>query len=58
MGYTDYDPKMFEGTTAVAFSKDEVAPARIFCKYTKELNKMAVKFGIVNCQIMYEKQVK
>ena len=58
MGYTDYDPKMFEGTTAVAFSKDEVAPARIFCKYTKELNKMAVKFGIVNGQIMDQARVE
>ena len=58
MGLTDYDPKMFEGTTAVAFSKDEVAPARIFCKYSNELKKMAVKFGIVNGQIMDKAQVE
>lgn len=58
LGITGYDPKMFEGTTAVAFSSDEVAPARIFCKNQKDLNKMAVKFGIVNGQIMDENQVK
>ena len=58
LGYTDYDPKMFEGTTAVAFSTDEVAPARIFCKHSTDLKKMAVKFGIVNGQIMNQAQVE
>jgi len=58
LGITDYDPKMFEGTTAVAYSADEVAPARIFCKTKKDLEKMAVKFGIVNGQIMNEKEIE
>ena len=58
LGYTDYDPKMFEGTTAVAYSADEVAAAKIFCKHQKELNKMAVKFGIVNGKIMDKAQVE
>ncbi len=58
MGITDYDPAMFEGTTALAFSADEVAPARIFCKNQKQLNKMAVKFGVVNGQIMDKAQVE
>ena len=58
LGYTDYDPKMFEGTTAVAFANDEVAPARIFCKYANELKKMAVKFGIVNGQIIDQAKVE
>ena len=58
LGHTDYDPKMFEGTTAVAYSTDEVAPAKVFCKYQKDLNKMAVKFGIVNGQIMNTAQVE
>jgi large subunit ribosomal protein L10 len=49
---------MFEGTTAVAFSADEVAPAKVFCKHQKDLNKMAVKFGIVNGQIMDKAQVE
>ena len=58
LGITDYDSKMFEGTTAVAYSADEVAPARIFCKTKKDLEKMAVKFGIVNGQIMNEKEIE
>ena len=49
----------YEGTTAVLFhSTDEVAPAKIFCKHSKDLNKMAVKFGIVNGQIMNKDQVE
>ena len=52
LGITGYDANMFEGTTAVAFSTDEVAPAKIFCKHSKDLNKMAVKFGIVNLVII------
>ena len=58
LGITDFDAKMFEGTTAVAFSSDEVAPARIFCDNQKKINKMAVKFGIVNGQIMNQAQVE
>ncbi len=58
LGITGYDAKMFEGTTAVAFSDDEVAPARIFCKHQKDLDKMAIKFGIVNGQIMNKAQVE
>ena len=58
LGYTDYDPKMFEGTTAVAYSTDEVAPARVFCKHAQNLKKMAVKFGIVNGQIMNQAKVE
>jgi len=58
LGITGYDPKMFEGTTAVAFGGDEVAPAKIFCKHQKDLKKMAVKFGIVDGQIMDQAQVE
>lgn len=58
LGYTDYDPKMFEGTTAVAFSTDEVAPARIFCDNSEKLKKMAVKFGIVNGQVVDKQKVE
>lgn len=58
LGITGYDPKMFEGTTAVAFSSDEVAPARIFCKTKKNINKMAVKFGVINGQIMDQNQIE
>lgn len=58
LGITDYDPKMFEGTTAVAYASDEVAAARVFCKHADELKKMAVKFGIVNGQIMNQAEVE
>ena len=58
LNITGYDATMFEGTTAVAYSADEVAPAKIFCKHQKDLNKMAVKFGIVNGQIMNNAQVE
>ena len=58
LGIKDYNPTMFEGTTAVAYSTDEVAPAKVFCKNQKDLKKMAVKFGIVNGQIMDDKQVE
>ena len=58
LGITDYDPKMFEGTTAVAYSSDEVAAARVFCKHAEQLKKMSVKFGIVNGQIMNQAEVE
>ena len=58
LGITGYDPKMFEGTTAVAFGSDEIAPAKIFCKHQKDLKKMAVKFGIVDGQIMDQAQME
>ena len=58
MGITDYDAKMFEGTTAVAYSTDEVAPAKVFCKHSKDVNKMAVKFGIIDGQIKTKEQVE
>ena len=35
LGIEGYDAKMFEGTTAVAFSTDEVAPAKVDCKHPK-----------------------
>ena len=58
LGITGYDPKMFEGTTAVAYASDEVAAARVFCKHAENLKKMAVKFGIVNGQIMNQAEVE
>lgn len=58
LGIKGYDAKMFEGTTAVAYSTDEVAPAKVFCKHAKDINKMAVKFGIVNGQILPKEQVE
>ena len=58
MGITGYDAKNFEGTTAVAFGEDETAPARIFCETKDKIRKMAVKFGIVNGEIMDANQME
>lgn len=58
LGVQNLDEKMFEGTTAVAFSDDEVAPARIFVNNSSKLNKMSVKFGIVNGNIMSKQEVE
>ena len=58
LGITGYDAKLLEGTTAVAFSEDEVAPAKVFCKHSKEIQKMEVKFGVVNGEIMDKAQVE
>ena len=58
IGINDYDEKMFEGTTAVVFGNDEVAPARLFCKSQKDFNKMEVKFGIVNGKVMAKSEIE
>lgn len=58
LGITNYDAKLLEGTTAVAYSEDEVAGARVFCDNQKKINKMAVKFGVVNGQIMEKSEVE
>jgi len=58
IGITDFDRTMFEGTTAVAFADDEIAPARIFCSNAEKLKKMSVKFGIVNGEVMDKTKVE
>ena len=57
MGITEYDPKNFEGTTAVLFSKDETAPSRIFNDAMKEYNKMDFKFGILDGAVISKERV-
>jgi len=58
IGITDFDEKLFEGTTAVVFANDEVAPARLFCDASKKLKKMEVKFGIVNGKTMNKAEIE
>ena len=53
----DVDPTQFEGTTAVLYSKDEVAPARIFAKAMSDYKKMDFKFGILNGNIISKEEV-
>lgn len=52
LGITGYDPAMFEGTTSVAVSNDEVAPAKVFAQAMKDYKKMDIKFGVVNGNII------
>ena len=53
----DVDPTQFVGTTAVFYSKDEVAPARIFAKAMSDYKKMDFKFGILNGNIISKEEV-
>lgn len=51
-GYDGLD-KVFEGPTAVAFSYDDAtAPARIISENIKKLNKLSMKGGVVENQVM------
>lgn len=52
LGIKDYDPKCLDGTTAVAFGQDEVAPATILFKAIKKYNVMEAKFGVVDGQVV------
>ncbi len=58
LNITGLQDSVFDGTTAVAYSTDEVAPARIFCNASKDLNKMAVKAGVVNGKVMNASEVE
>ncbi len=58
LGINNFDPKMFEGTTSVAFAKDEVTAARIFCNTISDIKKMEIKFGYVNGELADAKQVE
>ena len=58
LGYTDFDPTMFEGTTSVAFASDEVTAARIMCNTINDIKKMQVKFGYVNGKLANAAEVE
>lgn len=49
---TGYDPKHLEGTTAVAFGKDEVAPATVLFKTMKEVKCLKAKFGLMDGNVI------
>ncbi len=55
---TGYDPKMFEGTTAVAISNDEIAPAKVFVDAMGQIKSLSLKFGVVNGRILNAKEVE
>lgn len=53
LGITGYDAKLLEGTTSVAFAKDEVAAASVMFRMNKEFNNvLQAKFGILDGQII------
>lgn len=57
MGITGYDPKFLEGSTAVAFSKDEVGAASVLFTTKKEFRPkdaefLAPKFGLMGKDVI------
>lgn len=58
LGVKDYDPKLLEGATSVAFGSDEVGAASILFKAKKEFNLLDAKFGIVNGEVVDKNRVE
>lgn len=52
LGITDYDVKNLEGSTSVAFGKDEVGAASVLYEAKKEVKTLEAKFGIVNGEVV------
>lgn len=52
LGITGYDPAQFEGVTSVAFSADEVAPAKILANAMNDYQVMNFKFGLLDGQVI------
>ena len=58
LGISGFDTKMFEGNTAVAFGSDEVAAAKVVADNVKETEKLEIKFGIVDGEIVDKAKVE
>ncbi len=52
------EPTLLEGATAVLFSKDEVAPAKLFKEAIDKYSKMSFKFGVLNNDVLSAGQVE
>lgn len=52
LGITNYDAKYLDGTTAVAFSNDEVGAATILYKAIKDYGVLEAKFGLVDGEVV------
>lgn len=52
LGIKDYDAKLLDGTTAVAFGADEVGAATVLYKAIKDFGILEAKFGVVNGEIV------
>ena len=57
LGITGYDAKYLEGTTAVAFSEDEVTAASVVGKEARDNKTVTLKFGIINGEVVDAAQV-
>ncbi|NRB10989.1 MAG: 50S ribosomal protein L10 [Rickettsiaceae bacterium] len=54
----DYDPELFSGPTAIAYSDDPVAAAKGVVEFTKSNDNLKVIAGIVNNQVLDVGKVK
>ena len=52
LGVVGYDPKHLEGSTSVAFGKDEVGAANVLFNMKKDVKTLDAKFGIVNGEVV------
>ena len=50
LGYEGLDD-VFEGPTAVGYSNDIIAPAKILAKYSKDIEPMEIKGGIIDGKV-------
>lgn len=57
LGITGYDSKCLEGTTSVAFSKDEVSAASVLFDNIKTVKCLDAKFGILNGAVIDKQKV-
>ena len=49
--------EVFEGPTAVAFSEDVVAPAKIIAKYAEDYEPMEIKGGIIDGKVATKEEI-
>ncbi len=52
LGIKDYDPTFLEGSTSVAFGKDEVGAASVLFNTMKDVKCLEAKFGIINGEVV------
>jgi large subunit ribosomal protein L10 len=57
VGVTDLD-EFLTGPTAVAFSSDEITAAKVLSDFAKKNDKLEIKAGIVDGQVMSQAQIK
>ena len=58
LGYADLDPYL-EGPTAIAFSfEDPVAPAKVLSKFAREFDKLELKGGLLEGELIDPTRIK